>query len=133
MRAFNEVADEVFRPTLSEGRRSFGAVLAAGYLYHFVNGITYAGAYFMLFGRGSWALAFAWGVFVWLVMMVAMPRMMPMIRFPKWFPVVPFLAHLAMAVPIGYVGQTFISPEASDTSLVSGLGLEGVLRFVGLL
>lgn len=53
MRAFNEVADEVFRPTLSEGRRSFGAVLAAGYLYHFVNGITYAGAYFMLFGRGS--------------------------------------------------------------------------------
>lgn len=66
-------------------------------------------------------------------MMVAMPRMMPMIRFPKWFPVVPFLAHLAMAVPIGYVGQTFISPEASDTSLVSGLGLEGVLRFVGIL
>ena len=87
----------------------------------------------MRFGRGSWALAFGWGIFIWLVMNVSMPRMMTVIRFPRTFPVVPLLAHLAMAVPIGYFALTFVSPSASEASLISRLGLEGLLRALGLL
>lgn len=133
MRAFNEVADAVFRPTLREKGAKMATVLLVGYLYHFVNGASYGIAYTMLFGRGSWTLAFGWGIFVWLVMMIAMPVMMPMIRFPKTFPVVPLLAHLAMAVPIGYFALAYVGPSASEASLVAGLGLGGWLRGLGLL
>jgi len=71
----------------------------AGYLWHAANGLTFGVAYALLAGRGSLTLALAWGVFVWLAMMVAMPAMMPTLAFPWWFPVVPLLAHVAMVVP----------------------------------
>ncbi len=48
-------------------------------------------------------MALAWGLFIWAGMMVAMPIMMPAIRFPMpGFLVVPFVAHVVMAGPIGY-------------------------------
>ncbi len=132
MRQFNEAADSVFRPTIAEARGSVASVLTVGYLYHLVNGMTFGIAYTMLFGRGSWALAFGWGILIWIVMMVSMPKMMPIIRFPRSFPVVPLLAHLAMAVPIGYVALNFVAAGSSGASAVSGLGLEGILRSLGL-
>ncbi len=97
-------------------------LLAAGYLWHFVNGASYGIAYTLLFGSGSWLLAFAWGTFVWLVMMVGMPKMMPMVQlsYPK-FAIVPLIAHLVMAVPIGYFALTYVDPSASSANLLGWL------------
>lgn len=94
----------------------------AGYIWHFIIGTTFAVTYTLLFGHGTWALAYGWGIFVWATMMIAMPPMMPLIKFPWWFPIVPFIAHIAMAIPIGYVALNFISPAAHAASLFGALG-----------
>lgn len=108
--------------TAQESRVSPFSLVFAGYLWHAINGATYGMAYTLLFGSGSWLLAFAWCTFVWLVMMVGMPKMMPMIHLPyPKFMVVPLLAHWAMAIPIGYFALNFISPTASASSLFEGL------------
>ena len=101
-----------------EKGRTMGQVLSAGYLWHFINGATYGIAYTLLFGQGSWLLAFGWGTFVWLVMMAGMPKMMPMVQLPyPKFMVVPLIAHWAMAIPIGYFALAFVTPEAPASSL----------------
>lgn len=96
--------------------------ILAGYVWHFVIGATFAITYNLLFGHGTWALAFGWGAFVWLAMMIAMPPMMPLIKFPWWFPIVPFIAHMAMAIPIGYIALNFLSPAAHAASLLGAWG-----------
>lgn len=93
-----------------------------GYIWHFVIGSTFAITYLLLFGSGSWALAIGWGVFVWLAMMIAMPPMMPQIKFPWWFPIVPFFAHIAMIIPFAYIALTYLSPEANAASFFGALG-----------
>lgn len=98
--------------------------ILAGYVWHFLIGITFAITYNLLFGNGTWALAFAWGIFVWGSMMVAMPPMMPLVKFPwPWFAIVPFIAHLVMAIPIGYVALNSLSPRANAASLLVSLGI----------
>jgi len=47
---------------------------------------------------------------------------MPMIAFPWWFVIVPMLADLATAVPIGWFPRRFVDAEAD------GKGLLGLLR-----
>ncbi|MDE1852842.1 MAG: hypothetical protein KGI38_03735 [Thaumarchaeota archaeon] len=113
--------------TLNEEGATLGKVRAAGYAWHFVNGATYGMAFTLLFGMGSWPWVLAWGLFVDLVMMVGMPPMMPMIRLPyPRFLVVPYLAHLAMAVPIGYFALSYVSPIAAAAgSLLGGSLLAG--------
>lgn len=97
--------------------------IRAGYVWHFIIGITFAITYNLLFGHGTWALAYGWGIFVWASMMISMPPMMPLVKFPWWFPVVPFIAHLALAIPIGYVALNLISPAAHAASLLGALGV----------
>jgi hypothetical protein len=78
-------------------------------------------AFTLLFGMGSIALVVAWVTFIDLVMMVSMPPMMPMIRLPfPRFLVVPYFAHLAMAVPIGFFALTYITPSATISSSLIG-------------
>jgi len=114
--------DRAIPETIKEAGVSHGEVALRGYLWHFIIGSTFGMTYTLLFGPGSWPLAFAWGVFVWAAMMIAMPPMMPMIGFPwAWFPIVPLIAHLAMAVPIGYFAQ--FTSSAAGSSLVRALGL----------
>lgn len=117
MAVFRELMRQAYPRTLQEARISHGRIARRGYLWHFLIGATFGITYTLLFGTGSWALAFGWGIFVWLGMMVLMPLMMPTIRFPWWFPGVPFLAHLAMAIPIGFFAR-FVSPAATAVSLV---------------
>jgi hypothetical protein len=97
-------------------------VLAAGYLWHFIIGAGFGAQYALLAGQGSWVLAVGWGIFIWAGMMVAMPPMMPMIRFPRWFPLVPFIAHIAFAVPLALVTLARIDPPASVSSALGLLG-----------
>ena len=108
--------------TWQEAGLSPAKPILAGYVWHFGVGVTFAITYNLLFGHGTWALAFGWGIFVWLAMMIAMPPMMPLIRFPWWFPIVPFIAHIAMAIPIGYIALNFLSPAAHAASLFGALG-----------
>ena len=107
-----------FELAAQEASVSPRSLVFAGYLWHAINGATYGIAYTLLFGSGSWLLAFGWGTFVWLVMMGGMPKMMPMIHLPyPRFMIVPLLAHWAMALPIGYFALNYVSSEASASSL----------------
>jgi hypothetical protein len=108
--------------TWHEAGLSSGKPILAGYIWHFVIGSTFAITYNMLFGHGTWALAIGWGIFIWLTMMITMPPMMPLIKFPWWFPIVPFIAHIALAIPIGYIALNFIGSEAHAASLFGALG-----------
>lgn len=95
------------------------AVILAGYGWHLLNGLGFGAAYTLLFGSGTWVLAFAWGIFIWAGMMIVMPVMMPTIKFPMpGFLIVPFVAHLVMAVPIGYYALQ-MSLAAAHASLFS--------------
>ena len=120
-----QVARELMAPAIpkaaSEAGVSMRAVLLAGYGWHLLNGLGFGLAYTLLFGSGTWWLAFAWGIFIWAGMMLAMPVMMPMIRFPMpRFLVVPFIAHVVMAVPIGYYALR-ASAAAGAASLLGAL------------
>lgn len=118
MATFRSLADVALVRTVEETAIGWGRVLLLGYGWHFLMGATFGAQYTLLFGTGSLLLAVAWGIFVWLAMMVAMPPMMPMIRFPAWFPVVPFIAHVALALPIAWVALTFLPASASASSLL---------------
>lgn len=118
MSIFRKLVDSALPQAAIEKGRTMGQVLFTGYLWHFINGATYGIGYTLLFGRGTWLLALGWGTFVWLVMMVGMPKLMPMVQLPyPKFMIVPLLAHWVMAIPIGYFALTFVSPEASAGSL----------------
>lgn len=118
MDAFRHLASRALPDTLDETGTSGAKVALWGYTWHVLNGVSFGIMYTMLAGDGNWGLAFAWGVFVWLAMMVVMPPMMPAIEFPKWFPLWPLLAHLVMAVPIGAVALAWVSrADANAASL----------------
>jgi hypothetical protein len=106
--------------TLHEGRVSGGDAALLGYVWHFLIGSTFGITYNIVFGQGTWALAFSWGIFIWATMMVAMPIMMPMIRFPWWFPIIPLIAHLVMAIPIGAIALHVIDPYAAANASLLG-------------
>ncbi|MFN3285738.1 MAG: hypothetical protein ACK45F_05600 [bacterium] len=86
--------------TAAESGVGWGTVLTVGYGWHLLNGLGFGIAYTLLFGRGTWALALGWGLFIWAGMMVTMPIMMRASRFPMpGFLVVPFVAHVASGGP----------------------------------
>ncbi len=122
MGMFRKLIDNAVPQAASEKGRTMGQILFSGYLWHVINGATYGIAYTLLFGHGTWLLAFGWGTFVWLVMMAGMPKMMPMVQLPyPKFMIVPLLAHWAMAIPIGYFALTFIAPGPAAGSLFGPL------------
>ncbi len=95
-------------------------VRATGYLWHVINGVSFGVLYALLVGQGNWILAIGWGVFVWLAMMVAMPAMMPVLKIPAWFPIVPLIAHLVMIVP--YLAlPVWVSDAANEASFLGWL------------
>lgn len=114
---FREFMERALPRTLEETGTPLWLLLLVGYTWHVIIGITFGVSYTMLFGAGSWAIAFAWGTFVWAMMMILMPPMMPLIRFPRWFPAVPFVAHLAMAAPIGFFALEYVSRGTHDASI----------------
>lgn len=118
MATFRHLVSGALPDTLRETGTSRARAALWGYTWHALNGVSFGVMYTMLAGDGNWGLAFAWGVFVWLAMMVAMPIMMPHVGFPKWFPLWPLLAHVVMAVPIGAVALAWVSrADANAASL----------------
>ena len=121
MATFREFAETAFPITLAQTETPKWLLLLVGYTWHFLIGTTFGVAYTLLFGEGSWPLAIAWGVFVWATMMVLMPPMMPLVRFPRWFPAWPLLAHLAMAAPIGILALKFITDNVDKASVLGSI------------
>jgi len=100
----------------------FFHILFAGYLWHYVMGMTFGIAHTLLFGAGEWLTILGFGVFIWAVMMAVMPSMMPMIKLPyPKFMVIPLIAHLAFAIPLGFITMNLISPQASASSILSNI------------
>jgi hypothetical protein len=98
----------------------FFHVLFAGYLWHYIIGMTFGIAHTLLFGTGTWLTVLGFGVFIWAVMMAVMPSMMPMIKLPyPKFMVIPLIAHLAFAIPLGFILMNLISPQSSASSILS--------------
>ncbi|MBI3733592.1 MAG: hypothetical protein HY259_09075 [Chloroflexi bacterium] len=117
---FRRLVVRAYPQTLEEAGVSRRKAIALGYIWHFVMGATFGITYTLLFGQGAWPLAILWGVFVWAMMMILMPPMMPLIKFPWWFIIVPFIAHIAMAIPIGFFAF-YVSPQAVAGSLLGAL------------
>jgi hypothetical protein len=107
---FREAASRAFAHLDKTEGRIMSRARVYGYIWHAVNGISFGIGYTLIFGQGSVGWALAWGVFVWLAMMVAMPAMMPVLKLPAWFPIVPLIAHIAMILPflwlIGWVSES---------------------------
>ncbi len=125
MATFRGLAEVALARTVDEAGVTWRRILLYGYGWHFLMGATFGAQYTLLAGSGSLALAIGWGVFVWLAMMAVMPPMMPMVRFPAWFPVVPFVAHVAFALPLAWVALTFLPAVANEGSLLGLLGVTG--------
>lgn len=128
MATFRRFAERALPGTWQEAKVPRWTVLTVGYFWHFVTGAISLGIPFtLLFGQGAggpggtWGEAIGWGLFIWLAMMLVMPPMMPVIRFPRWFPAVPFLTHLAFAVPFALVSLYLIGDSAHAHSLVGAL------------
>lgn len=117
MHVARELLDGAIPKTAAEAGVPMWYVLLVGYTWHLLNGLGFGVVYTLLFGAGAWWLAFAWGVFIWAGMMVTMPVMMPAIQFPMpRFLAVPFIAHIVMAVPIGYYAL-----KASEAAVAASL------------
>lgn len=121
MARFRALAAVALPETIEQAGVEPRVVVLAGYLWHALNGISFGVMYTLVVGAGSWGLAAAWGIAVWAAMMVAMPLMMPMVGFPRWFPVVPFVAHVVMAVPIGAAALVGVTASMAGASLVGTL------------
>lgn len=121
MAQFRRLAEKAFPDTLAEAGVGKTKVALAGYAWHVLNGVSFGSMFTLLLGDGNWWLAFGWGAVVWALMMIAMPFMMPIVRFPKWFPVVPFWAHIAMAAPIGAVAIAWVTGDQAHLSLLDQL------------
>ncbi|MEE9205535.1 MAG: hypothetical protein V3U50_00995 [Acidimicrobiia bacterium] len=120
MSRFRSAAASAVEQYRADDAPGFRSSLLAGYLWHAVNGVTFGIMYALIFGQGSWLWALAWGAAVWLAMMIAMPLMMPTLALPKWFPVVPFVAHVAMVGPFVLL-TLWVSDGADLGSLVGWL------------
>jgi len=97
-------------------------VIFAGYLWHYVVGVTFGVAHMMLFGSANLAITLGWGIFIWAVMMTVMPSMMPMVKLPyPRFMVIPFIAHVAFSLPVWWVASSLITPAAHASSLLGAL------------
>lgn len=121
MATFREFAERAFPLTLEQTGTPKWLLLLVGYTWHFLIGTTFGVTYTLVFGEGSWPLAIGWGAFVWAMMMILMPPMMPLIRFPRWFPIWPLLAHMAMAAPIGILALKFITDNVDRASILGSI------------
>lgn len=120
MAKFQPAAESAMKMFRSENPDGFRVAFLAGYFWHAVNGISFGIMYGLIFGQGSWVWALAWGTAVWLAMMVSMPFMMPTLKLPPWFLIVPFVAHVAMVLPFLAL-RTWVPDAANAVSFVGWL------------
>ena len=97
---------------------SVGAVLTVGFLYHFLNGASFALLYVLLFGRPSWYWGIAWALIYELGMMT-LPPMAPLFGpfgsktgSPAFF-LSTLVAHIAFGAVLGLLVERWVKHPGS--------------------
>jgi hypothetical protein len=95
-----------------------GAVLAVGFLYHFLNGASFALPYALLFGRPRWYWGIAWALIYELGMMT-LPPMAPLFGpfgsktgSPAFF-LITLVAHIAFGAVLGLLVERWVKRPGS--------------------
>jgi hypothetical protein len=96
-------------------------VMFWGYVWHFLNGITFGLCYTLVVGSGHWLIALNWGVLVWVLMMLVMPAMMSGAKITPNIFFTALVAHIVMAIPLMYIPPAVLSIEATRNTLLAFL------------
>jgi hypothetical protein len=111
----------------------FGAVLAVGFLYHFLNGANFGLFYTMVFGRVRWYWAVVW-LLVVEVGMMTLPPMAPLVGpfgvrylWPHLFAIT-LAAHVAFGVVLGLLVEHWGVEKGTLFDLLSRSKDEGKRR-----
>jgi hypothetical protein len=94
-------------------------VMLLGYVWHFLNGITFGLSYTLMFGSGHWLIALGWGVLIWVLMMLVMPAMMSGAKITSSIFFTALLAHIVMAIPLMYIPPAFLSLGVNKNTLLA--------------
>jgi len=94
-------------------------VMFWGYVWHFLNGITFGLTYTLVFGAGHWLIALGCGLTVWVLMMLVMPSMMNGAKLTLSIFLTALIAHIVMAVPLILIPPAVISAEATKNTLLA--------------
>lgn len=114
-------AATMMKPVIAEvlnERRARGRVMFWGYLWHFLNGITFGLTYALVFASGYWLVALGWGITVWILMMLVMPAMMNGAGLTTSIFLTALIAHIAMTVPLMFLPR-LMPPELIQRSLLA--------------
>lgn len=79
--------------------------IAAGWTYHFWNGMNFATMYVLVAGRGRWPLALAWAMCLEVLMMATYPGVFAISQWDVGFVSVSMIGHVAYGVTLGVLAQ----------------------------
>jgi len=94
-------------------------VMFWGYVWHFLNGITFGLTYTLVFGVGHWLIALGLGLTIWVLMMLVMPALMNGAKLTSSIFFTALVAHIVMAVPLIYIPPAVISAEVTKNTLLA--------------
>jgi len=94
-------------------------VMFWGYVWHFLNGITFGLTYTLVFGAGHWLIALGCGLTVWALMMLVMPTLMNGAKITASIFFTALVAHIVMALPLIWIPPATISAEATKNTLLA--------------
>ncbi len=117
MRVMRGILGPSFREALKESQVSSWKVRASGYLWHYTNGASFGVIHALLFGA-SWPFTIGFGLLLAGTFIAILRFMIPPMRPGRRMPTVILLAHIGVILVFGFVFQTYLSPGASDLSLV---------------
>ena len=96
-----------------------GKVMLTGYVWHFLNGITFGLTYTLVFGAGHRLIALGCGLTVWALMMLVMPTLMNGAKITASIFFTALVAHIVMALPLIWIPPATISAEATKNTLLA--------------
>lgn len=102
-----------------EEKKAKGEVMMTGYIWHFLNGITFGLCYTLGVGSGHWLIALGWGLLVWVLMMLVMPALMNGAKITASIFFTALIAHVVMALPLIWIPQAALSETANQFTLLS--------------
>lgn len=115
-------AAAMMKPLIAEvlqDKKAKGRVRLAGYVWHFLNGITFGLAYTLGVGSGHWLIALGWGLLVWVLMMLVMPALMNGAKITASIFFTALVAHIVMALPLVWIPQVALSGAPNQFTLLS--------------
>lgn len=100
-------------------KKAKGRVMFTGYIWHFLNGITFGLAYTLSVGSGHWLIALGWGLLIWVLMMLVMPALMNGAKITASIFFTALIAHIVMALPLMWIPQVALSGTTNQFTLLS--------------